>query len=145
MILSDQSIQDYNIILGDTGKLNPASYDFTTNKPVEIIMLPGESLLLSTNERVNMPEHVAGLLVLRTSAFRKGLALASPGWIDPGYTGTLTFRVTNVSDQPIEIGIRERLIQVIFMELDDTPEQIYNGKYQGSTGTVGYIPDPDGD
>lgn len=143
--------------LGFPGRINPASVDLSVDIEPTIIstedrvrridgitLTPGDSILLSTKEVVNFAQRngepaLAGLLVLRTSSFRRGLALASPGWIDPGYVGTLTFRVTNVSNDLVTIKDGEFLVQVVVQEIEGEVEE-YSGVYQNSTGVVGYIP-----
>jgi len=99
------------------------------------------SALVSSIEKVNLDENVSALLVLRTSTFRRGIALASTGYVDSGFSGNLTFRLTNVgAEYPICLKRGERIAQLIFMEMRGN-EELYNGKYQGSSGTIGFIPD----
>lgn len=133
-VLVDTELGKFN-----SAKINPASINLTTEESV--VLEPGDSVLLSTVEVVELGGAEAGLLVLRTSAFRKGLALASPGWVDPGYTGQLTFRVTNVVTDTIRICAGEQHIQMVVFRTSGEPERLYSGKYQGSRGAVGYIPD----
>lgn len=119
-------------------EISPASIDFRISE--DITIYSNNSVLVSTIEGVNMPDSVAGLLVLRTSTFRRGLILASPGWIDPGYIGKLTFRLTNVVDEKIVLSYGDRIIQVIFQMVLSTGS-MYDGKYQGGMTTAQYIPD----
>lgn len=147
MVLNDNDI--FNLIQGShlvesphnrqDYKINPASLDLTSS--IHRVIAPGESLLISTQEVIRMPDYLSGLITLRTSMFRKGLALASPGWIDPGFSGNLTVRLTNVTTVPVALNHRERFIQIIFHPLTAPPGSSYDGKYQGSVGTVGYKPD----
>jgi dCTP deaminase len=132
---------DYQIAQsGNGGRIGPASTDLHTEieDGGSIVLEPGKSVLLGTQQYVGMEDNQCALLVMRTSAFRKGLALASPGWVDPGYAGQLTFRVTNVVDQPIKIDNNDRIIQMIIFQLDDKPNKPYRGVYQGSVGAVGF-------
>lgn len=120
-------------------KVNPASLDLTSS--IHRLIYPGVSLLVATQEVIRMPSDLTGLIMLRTSMFRKGLALASPGWIDPGFSGNLTVRITNVSEIPVTLEHRERFIQIVFQTMTAPPGADYSGKYQNSKGVVGYIPD----
>jgi len=138
MILIDRQIKR-NWTIDGNDKVSPASVDLATQLKEEITIAPGASVLLSTASPVDFSDGMhAALLVLRTSSFRKGLALASPGWVDPGYYGTLTFRVTNVVDEPITVRPGDRLIQIIIFAMPIEPDQLYAGRYQGSSGAVGY-------
>lgn len=135
MILPWQQL--WGIAIG--GDKGPASIDLHTDVPgdyLSVYLTPGESWLFSTKERVEMPDNMAGLVVLRSSAFRKGLSLASPGYVDPGFSGNLTFRITNVTKEQVIIDPNERLIQLIVFKLAQTTDRPYKGNYQDSEGIV---------
>ena len=117
---------------------NPASIDLRVDKTFTLDA--GKSILVSSLESVRMSEWVSAFLTLRTSAFRKGLALASVGFVDPGYFGTLTFRIINVTEEPITYTRGERIAQLVFHMTLSSGES-YDGKYQGSKGVAGYKPD----
>lgn len=124
-------------------QIGVGSIDVRIDKPIILfggVIMSMSSALVSTIEKVNLDESVSALLVLRTSTFRRGLSLASTGYIDPGFSGNLTFRVTNVGEDMVRINKGERIAQLIFFEMRDN-DSLYDGKYQNSDGVVGFIPD----
>lgn len=105
--------------------------------------LKHETKLVSSIERVVMPADVSAFLVLRSSMFRKGVGLASTGFVDPGFRGNLSFRLFFSSeDAYIELKRGTRVAQLVFMRVDGNTSE-YAGKYQDSQGTVQYKPDGD--
>lgn len=129
-----------SIILSDPSsiKISPQSIDLSTDTGGEVMTVnPLKSVLLSTNERVEYLPNQCGLYTLRSTMARRGFMLSHPGWVEGGYKGTLTFRILNISEEPIDIQPNERIIQLITFHLDENPEIGYNGVYQNSQGVVG--------
>jgi len=128
-------------------QIGVASIDLRISE--DVVIYPPHALyglstyLVSSLESVDMPENLSALLTLRTSTFRRGLALASLGFVDPGYRGNLTFRLTHTNsyaDGIIRLNRGDRVAQLIFLQVLGNSD-LYGGKYQDSTGTAGYIPD----
>jgi len=107
--------------------LQPASYDLRTKKNREIDGLT----LISTLEKIELPPNIAGIIRMRSTYSREGIFF-SGGYIDPGYKGEITLSLTN-ADKPIKIKQKERIAQIIFLEIKGET-QGYNGKYQNSKG-----------
>ena len=157
MILNDKQIKEYltkglRIDPFQLKNLSPASYDLSIGgfqsinmasqhedqnleKLGEITVLPGESFRASTVEIVGFPNFITGEIVNKSSTSRKGLFLASPGWIDPGFIGQLTVAMKNETLSPVKLAYGTRLWQIIF-ETCDPAEQAYTGHYQHSEGIV---------
>jgi len=96
----------------------------------EIITLqPGDYILISTVERVNMPLDVAAFVLNRSSVFRGGCTTVN-ALVDPGYRGTLTFGLKNISDHDFSLEKGARVAQIVFMRLDGET-LAYDGRYQG--------------
>jgi dCTP deaminase len=158
MILNDRQIKEHlekglRIEPFQLHALSPASYDLSIGsfqsinfpdqhigesleKDGEITILPGESFRASTIEIVGFPNFITGEIVSKSSTSRKGLFLASPGWIDPGYIGQLTVAMKNETLSPVKLTYGTKMWQVIF-ETCEPAEQAYTGHYQGSEGIVG--------
>lgn len=89
-------------------------------------LLPGEYIIVSTLESVDMPNDLMGILYPRSSTNRKGLSLDLTGIIDAGYSGQLVLPIrNNTRSQPVRLYPGERLCQVCFEELSQeiTPRE----------------------
>ena len=101
----------------------------------QILLEPGAQWLLCT-EPVYVHVAQAGLFTLKSSLGRRGLFLAHPGWIDPGYQGAITFSVS--VQVPVVMTVGERVGQLIYFDMDKIPRKPYGevGHYQHSTGVT---------
>jgi len=95
----------------------------------KIIFEPNEFVLVETMEKVNMPKDLLALILPRSSLFRCGVSLHT-AVVDPGFIGTLTFGMKNLSDYPFELEIGSKIGQIVFEEVKGN-DKLYNGKYQG--------------
>jgi deoxycytidine triphosphate deaminase len=99
----------------------------------KIILEPNEFVLVETMEKVNMPNDLLALIFPRSSLFRCGVSLHT-AVVDPGFIGTLTFGMKNLSDHPFELEIGSKIGQIVFEEVKGN-DKLYNGKYQGGKVT----------
>ena len=112
-------------------KLSPGQY---------FEILPKEFILISTLEKINLNcGDIAGLLLPRSSALRRGLQIET-GMIDCRYNGQLTIPVVNNSHHIIRIYPGERLCQIQLYKLNEdlTEEEAtkhgkVSAKYTNST------------
>jgi len=95
----------------------------------KLILKPNEFVLVETMEKVNMPNDLMAIVLPRSSLFRCGVSLHT-AVIDPGFVGTLTFGMKNLSNFPFEIEIGTKVGQIVFEEVKGN-NKLYNGKYQG--------------
>jgi dUTP pyrophosphatase len=82
---------------------------------------------LVMNERIVLPNNIAGLLLPRSSALTCGLEVHTAVW-DPGYTGRSFIHASVVRD--IILYKNARVAQMIFFMLAK-PTKPYDGKYKG--------------
>ena len=98
---------------------------------------PGEFVLGSTLERVEVPADLVARLEGKSSLGRVGLLIHSTaGYVDPGWKGRLTLELSNVSNLPITLYHRMKIGQVSFLRLSAPAERLYGSaelgsKYQG--------------
>lgn len=98
---------------------------------------PGEFLLISTLEHLELPNDIVGRLEGKSSLARIGLLVHSTaGYVDPGWKGKLTMQMTNVGRLPITLYARMRIAQITFLRLTTPAERPYGSdglgsKYQG--------------
>ncbi|OKY77896.1 MAG: Deoxycytidine deaminase Dcd [Candidatus Methanohalarchaeum thermophilum] len=109
--------------------LQPASYDLRVSEDVEV----GQHTLVSTLEKVNFPEDLAGIIRMRSTFSREGIYF-SGGFVDPGFRGNLTLAVS-AQDGEVKLKRNERIAQMIFLEVKGETKG-YGGSYQGSSGLV---------
>ena len=99
------------------------------------ILHPGEFVLGSTLERVELPDDLVARLEGKSSLGRLGLLIHSTaGYIDPGFEGTITLELSNVARLPISIWSGMAIGQISFLQMTTPVEKPYRGKYRGQTG-----------
>ncbi len=129
--------------------LQSASYDFrvgdqaflsgtdevadVANKGL-IIIEPGEFAVLATRERVRCGPQYAAQLGLDSKYAKQGLVLLSGPQIDPGFTGVLIVRVTNLAPRRITLTHEAPFLTVQFFKLSHPVAKPYAGSRQGQTG-----------
>jgi deoxycytidine triphosphate deaminase len=64
---------------------------------------PGESVIVSTYERVTLPPSLGGIVFPPSRLSSQGLLVANIGHIDPGFSGHLRFTVINMGGKPIPL------------------------------------------
>lgn len=109
-----------------------AEYDSDKNTEVEI--QPGEYYVMTTIEKVNTPENLAGLFRPRTTLFRSGLTLYT-GICDPGYCGELSFGLVNHSKFPFKLEMGARVVHITFHTIEGLTNP-YKGQWQGGRETT---------
>jgi dCTP deaminase len=94
---------------------------------------PGEFVLGSTLEYVELPEDVVARIEGKSSLGRLGLIVhATAGFVDPGFRGTLTLEITNLTRVPIKLYAGLPIAQLSFMALDQAAERPYGSQALGS-------------
>lgn len=90
---------------------------------------PGEQVLVTIIEKLNMPENLTANFWLRSTLFRSGIIL-SGGNIAPGYSGEISFSLYNSGKCPVKIEMGARIIHVLFYEVAGTTN-LYRGQWKG--------------
>jgi dCTP deaminase len=94
---------------------------------------PGEFALGSTLEYVELPDDIVSRLEGKSSVGRLGLIVhATAGFVDPGFRGTLTLEITNLTRVPIQLYAGLPIAQLSFMALDRPAERPYGSAELGS-------------
>lgn len=107
--------------------------DSETQESIEI--KPGEYLLISTVEQVNTPKNLMPMVYSRSSLFRAGLLLLVTK-VDPGYRGTLTMGLRNLSDFPVNLQMGARVCNIVFYQIEGEGVE-YRGQHQGGRISFG--------
>lgn len=101
------------------------------------ILLPGQFVLATTMEFVELPDNLTAFVEGRSSLGRLGLFIQNAGWVDPGFKGEITLELFNANRCAIELNSGRRIGQLVFAQLDDSALNPYRGKYQGQRGATG--------
>jgi dCTP deaminase len=97
------------------------------------VIHPGEFVLGTTVERVQMPDDLVARIEGKSSLGRLGLIVhATAGFVDPGFGGTLTLEITNLTRVPIVLWPGKPIAQLSFMALDRPAERPYGHPELGS-------------
>jgi dCTP deaminase len=105
-----------------------------------LILHPGEFVLGSTREWVELPPDIAGRLEGKSSLGRLGLVTHSTaGFIDPSFEGHLTLELSNLANLPITLYPGMPIGQIAFFRLSSPADSGYGAralrsKYQGQAG-----------
>lgn len=105
----------------------------------EITLMPGEFYILSTVEKIKFPRNLAGFVQGRSSIARAGIQVHAAGFVDPGFEGTITLEVSNLTPFPITVPKHTRICQMVFATCNDAGiayDERPDSKYQGQTGPV---------
>ena len=103
------------------------------------ILHPGEFVLGSTAEHIELPEDLVARLEGKSSLGRLGLVIHSTaGFLDPGWKGHLTLELSNLARLPITLYYGMKIGQISFLRLTTAAERVYGSeslgsKYQGQT------------
>lgn len=89
---------------------------------------PHEYYLVQTIESVNIPSDLMPIVFPRSSLFRAGLLLLTTK-TDPGYKGTFTFGLVNLSSFDVRIQMGARICNVVFLEIEGKTVD-YRGQHQ---------------
>ncbi|MBI2029176.1 hypothetical protein HYT02_02050 [Candidatus Gottesmanbacteria bacterium] len=95
---------------------------------------PGEYLLATTIEKVNIPKNMTVNFKPRTTTFRSGIYLRT-GNVAPGYKGVLTFALKNEGPIPVTLEMGCRIIHAQFYWVDGGGS-MYRGQWQGGRVTT---------
>jgi dCTP deaminase len=94
---------------------------------------PGEFVLGRTQEHVELPDDIVARIEGKSSLGRLGLIVhATAGFVDPGFRGTLTLEITNLTRVPIILWPGKPIAQLSFMTLDRPAERPYGHPELGS-------------
>jgi dCTP deaminase len=106
------------------------------------VIHPGEFVLGVTREYVELPDDIVARIEGKSSLGRLGLIVhATAGFVDPGFKGTLTLEITNLTRVPIKLYPDLLIAQLSFMALDAPAERPYGSEalgshYQGQTAAT---------
>jgi len=97
------------------------------------VIHPGEFCLGRTAEWVELPDDIVARIEGKSSLGRLGLIVhATAGFCDPGWRGTLTLELNNLTRIPIKLYPGILIAQLSFMTLDAPAQRPYGHEDLGS-------------
>jgi len=97
------------------------------------VIHPGEFALGRTLEYIELPDDIVARIEGKSSIGRLGLIVhATAGFCDPGFKGTLTLELNNLTRVPILLRPGLPIAQLSFMTLDRPAERPYGSPGLGS-------------
>ena len=134
-----------NAVLPTYGSAFAAGADLYACIENDILVFPGETVMIGTGLAMEIPEGYAGLIYARSGlASKKGLAPANKvGVVDPDYRGEFMVALHNHSKDTQTVEKGERIaqlvitpcIQVDFTEAEELNDTVRGAGGFGSTGT----------
>lgn len=107
MALHDQAILPSKAYHDDAG--------FDLFACMDITIPPGTPTDVPTGIACELPEGTWGMIVGRSSTFRKRHLMVNMSVIDVGWRGDLFVNAVNLTQQPVEVKKGERIGQIIFL------------------------------
>lgn len=102
----------------------------------KIAIRPGEFMLATTLESIEVPVNAAAFVQGRSSIGRAGLTVQNAGFVDPGFPGHITLELKNDSPCTIMLYPGYPVTQLVYMDAVDVSRP-YNGKYNGQIEATG--------
>ena len=87
------------------------------------------STLAFRNLVIGFSNDMIGRVVLKNSRIRMGLTMDSPVY-QPGHITPIYCRLTNLSNDKIELKQGDKYVTLIFEQLDEEPDTPYSGAFQ---------------
>ncbi|MFC6725847.1 dCTP deaminase [Halobium palmae] len=105
----------------------------------EYVLHPGDFVLGTTKERVEVPPDLVAQVEGRSSLGRLAVVVhATAGFIDPGFRGKITLELSNLGTAPVALTPGMRISQLVFTELRTPAKRPYGeergSKYQDQAG-----------
>ena len=134
---------DPDVPLPTYAKPGDAGADLVTTR--DVVLRPGERVLVGTGVAVALPEGYAGFVHPRSGlAAKAGLSIVNaPGTIDSGYRGEIKVCLINHDrSEPLTLRRGDRIAQLVvqkvehavFHEVEELPESLRGDGGYGSTG-----------
>jgi dCTP deaminase len=106
---------------------------FDVGEQEPFVIHPGEFCLGRTLEHVELPDDIVARIEGKSSIGRLGLIVhATAGFCDPGWRGTLTLELNNLTRVPIRLYAGLPIAQLSFMTLDAPARRPYGHQELGS-------------
>lgn len=116
---------------------NDFHLDVSENGYESVVLWPGDCVLARTSEELTLPNNIIARVEGKSTWGRHFLLVhATAGFVDPGFSGSITLELVNLSKKTIHIPIGAAICQVSFDWLEISADRPYghpelNSHYQG--------------
>lgn len=125
-----------NAVFDPMKRTSNGVYYETINIPEEgYVLKPGEFLLGSTVEKIQLPSNISARFDGKSSLGRIGLVThVTAGFIDPGFKGQITLEIKNNNSEDIGIVLRKgmKIGQIVFTLMTNPALRSYGSHRLGS-------------
>lgn len=119
--------------------------DYTDGTRFQIIINPGQSILIGSGIKVKVPEGFALIAFNKSGIAIKKSLLAGACVIDSDYEGEIHFDLKNVSDEKVKLSANDKILQFLLMpvnhqqpiEVSTTEELFKNSNSERGEGRFG--------
>jgi dCTP deaminase len=91
----------------------------------KFVLHPGALALAATFEYLQLPDDLEGQVEGRSSWARLGLQIASATFVEPGFSGVVTFELANVGNMPLQLYPGTRVSQLILRQTCSRSDNAY--------------------
>lgn len=128
--LESKAIQPASVEFCLGRKFVKYEYDGKTKYNVEpgerLSVEPGDCFLARTKETLDLPDNIIGRVEGKSTWGRRFMIVhVTAGFIDPGFCGTITLEIVNLSPRTIMLTPGEPICQVSFDWLDQSAARPY--------------------
>ena len=119
--------------------VRPSCYDLTighivtaggiirpTSQKSSHVLKPGEVATLFSQQTINLPATISGLLIPKNTPATKGLLMLNLGHVEPGWHGPVTAQVVNLNRAPFLLSLGDPIFSIVFHYLNsaaDSPNE----------------------
>ncbi len=112
-----------------TDKTDPKEFTETIKVKDYLLLMPGESVMGITKERITLAPNICGWFEGRSRFARMGLLVhISASFIQPGVDNKQVLEMSNMSHMPLAIYPNTKICQMVFERADGKAR--YSGKYK---------------
>ena len=129
----------YDLRLGDEYYYDGKIQKLSDKKPF-LTIEPYDYAVVSCRETAWMPRDIIAIFGLTVGLFCQGVILSNGPQIDPGFRGTLFCLLFNTSNRAVHLKRGKHYATIEFNKLIGYAGP-YEGKYQGKTHIIDYIPE----
>jgi deoxycytidine triphosphate deaminase len=145
-VLPYQDIKDFidkGVVIknADPSKIQACSYDLRVgtifssgevlkSNEAKSILKPGGILSVFTLEEIDLPHNICATVFPINKQSSRGLLVLNPGHIDPGFQGSLTVKLLNISRESIIVKRSEPIFTIVFSRLDQPTSKPYQANKQ---------------
>jgi deoxycytidine triphosphate deaminase len=104
---------------GEVIELN--TLNASNRKKVVYEIKPSETVIVMTEEGLNLPSDICGDYSIKNSLASKGLMLINASIVLPGYSGNLSCFIVNFSNKTIALKKDEEIARIVFHKLNTNP------------------------